>query len=82
MAWQYSTRTGLEVSFATKTGAAVYPTSLHLAVTIPTSAAYMPTLSSGETGNCSSLTFSGSGSTLNFTGGNLIVAGAVNFSSE
>ena len=38
-----------------------------------------PAISTGVTGNCSSLTFGGAASTLNFTGGNLTVAGNVDF---
>ena len=48
-------------------------------VIIPTSATYMPTLST--TGNCNSLTFNGTTSSLTFAGGTLTVTGAVNFTS-
>ena len=50
------------------------------AVVIPASGiTNWPELSTGETGNCSSLTFSGVASRLNFTGGDLVVAGNVSF---
>jgi len=49
-------------------------------VVIPASATYWPNISSGKA-NCNSLSFSGSASTLNFTGGNLVVAGNISFSS-
>ena len=48
-------------------------------VVIPNSASYMPVLLPGKTGNCKSLTFSGSAGILNFTGGSLTVAGNVDF---
>ncbi len=51
------------------------------AVVIPASGTNWPTLSTGQTGNCSTLTFSGAASRLNFTGGNLVVAGNVSFTA-
>ncbi|MCX6229266.1 MAG: hypothetical protein NTV75_08870 [Bacteroidia bacterium] len=56
------------------------PTS-STAVVIPASGTNWPTLSTGQTGNCSTLTFSGAASRLNFTGGNLVVAGNVSFTA-
>jgi hypothetical protein len=57
------------------------PTS-STAVVIPASGiTNWPELSTGETGNCSSLTFNGVASRLNFTGGDLVVAGNVSFSN-
>ncbi|MCX6257380.1 MAG: hypothetical protein NTW49_05730, partial [Bacteroidia bacterium] len=58
------------------------PTS-NTAVTIPnTNSGHWPAISSGENMNCNSLTFSGSLSELDFTGGgSLTVAGNVSFSN-
>ncbi len=57
------------------------PTSA-TAVVIPASGiSNWPELSTGITGNCNSLTFGGAASRLNFTGGNLAVAGNVTFTN-